>query len=91
MLAQAELTLALKAGQAHADRCHPKFCAVGATVDGQVYQIHHNGLGPSDTSAATVHATAILGLNQEKMGEHLGKWIAALHKREHIDPNLVRT
>jgi hypothetical protein len=89
VLDQPSLTLALKAGQAYADRCHPKFCVVGATVDGQTYQIHHNGLGPSDTAADTVHATAILGLNQEKMGEHLGKWIAALHKRERRDLNLV--
>ncbi len=88
MLDQQGLTRALKLGQATADRCG-HFCAVGAQPEHGVYNVWHNGIGSSDTDHQRVFASAIHGYDAEELGAHLGKWIAALHRREVLDLNVV--
>ena len=88
MLDQQGLTHALKLGQATADRCG-HFCMVGAQVEHGVYNVWHNGIGSSDTDHQRIFASVIHGYGQDKMGEHIGTWLTALHKRERRDLNVV--
>lgn len=92
MLSHQDLTIAIKHAQGIADCCHPHFCVVGAQVNinSPTISVWHNGIGSSDTDSQVVHATAILNYPQDRLAEHISKWITALHHRDRVDLNVAR-
>lgn len=83
-----DLIQALIAGQKQADACG-HFCRVGIEPQEQTVKTWHNGTGASDSDCQVIHADAVLQLGTEKLGEHLGAWITAIHKRERRDLNTL--
>ena len=86
MLTTDELRSVIKRARRDADVC-TRFCVARGACDESGYTIHHNGLGPSDTSEQRIYAGWVLDLSEYQILPWLTAWLVALHNGQHFDLN----
>ena len=86
MLTTDALRSVIKQARRDADVC-TRVCVVRGECDGSAFTIHHNGLGPSDTSAQRISAGWVLGLPERGLVSWLTAWLLATHRGQRFDLN----
>ena len=86
MLTTDELRSVIKQARRDAGVC-TRFCVVRGECGESGYTIHHNGLGPSDTSERRVYAGWVLDLPKYQLVPWLTAWRIATHQGVHFDLN----